>query len=194
MVDLTQAEKLSDEEIVNLTLENQENFLFIINRYKSKLFNYIMRLTNIRDEDAEDLLQEVFLKIYLNLNDFDRDLKFSTWAYAITRNQVISNHRKLSVRAEGHAVTIEDDNVKEIKSNFDIKDDVDANFLKEKIAKVFEKMDKKYSDVLILKFLEQKDYKEISDIIKKPIGTVGSLMNKAKQEFRKELKNQNIKL
>lgn len=194
MLDISQAEKLSDEEIVKLALDDQENFLYIINRYKVKLFNYIMRITNIRAEDAEDILQDVFLKIYLNLNDFDKDLKFSTWVYAITRNQVISNHRKISVRAEGHAVTIEDDNVKEIKSDFDIKEDIDASFLKEKIIKVIEKLDKKYSEVLILKFLEQKDYKEISDIIKKPMGTVGSLMNKAKQEFKKELSKQNIKL
>lgn len=40
----------------------------------------------------EDLLQEIFLKVYLNLNDFDPDLKFSSWIYAIARNQVVSQH------------------------------------------------------------------------------------------------------
>ena len=58
-------ENYSDEELVALTLKNQDSFALIINRYKEKLFNYIRRITNIRDEDAEDLLQDIFLKVYL---------------------------------------------------------------------------------------------------------------------------------
>jgi len=52
----------------------------------------------------------------------------------------------------------------------------------------------KYRDILVLKFLEEKNYQEISDIIKKPVGTVGSMMNKAKKEFKKELEKQQIKI
>jgi len=194
MIDSDQAGKLSDEEIVKLTLENQDYFLHIINRYKVKLFNFIRRITNASTEDAEDLLQEVFLKIYLNLNDFDYDLKFSSWAYAIARNQVISNHRKLQARAEGHAITLEDESVKEIAADIDIKSDIDLNYLRENIFKVLDRLDKRYREILVLKFLEEKSYQEISDIIRRPIGTVGSMMNKAKAEFKKELNKQDIKL
>ena len=77
MLNVDENTALSDEEMVNLALKSQENFVIVINRYKNKLFNYIRRITNIRDEDAEDLLQDIFLKVYLNLNDFDSDLKFS---------------------------------------------------------------------------------------------------------------------
>jgi RNA polymerase sigma-70 factor (ECF subfamily) len=55
-------------------------------------------------------------------------------------------------------------------------------------------LDDKYREVLVLKFLEEKNYQEISDIIKKPPGTVASTINKAKQEFRKELARQKITL
>ncbi len=194
MINTDQVEKLSDEEIVKLTLENQDYFLFIINRYKVKLFNFICRITSVSIEDAEDLLQEIFLKIYLNLNDFDHDLKFSSWAYAIARNQVISHHRKLQVRAEGHATTLEDGSFKEMAVDFDIKEDVDLQYLRENIFKILDNLEKKYREILILKFLEEKNYKEISDIIKRPVGTVGSMMNKAKAEFKKELYKQDIKL
>ena len=194
MINTDQVEKLSDEDIVKLTLENQSYFLYIINRYKIKLFNFVRRITNVSAEDAEDLLQEVFLKIYLNLNDFDHDQKFSSWAYAITRNQVISHHRKLHVRPEGHAVSVEDENVREIAADFDLRKDMDLNYLRENIFKVLDKLDEKYREVLVLKFLEEKSYQEISDIIKKPIGTVGSMMNKAKSEFKKELSKQEIKM
>jgi RNA polymerase sigma-70 factor, ECF subfamily len=194
MLDSDQVEKLSDEEIIKLTLENQSYFIFLINRYKTKLFIFVRRITNVSAEDAEDLLQEIFLKIYLNLNDFDDSLKFSSWAYAIARNQVISNHRKLQARAEGHAINMEDESVKEIAADFDIKTETDLKYLRENIFKILDNLDEKYREILVLKFLEEKSYQEISDIIKRPIGTVGSMMNKAKAEFKKELSKQAIKL
>ncbi len=194
MINPEVTEQLSDEEIVKLALENQDNFVLIINRYKTKLFNYIRRITNVRDEDAEDLLQDVFLKVYLNLNDFDTDLKFSSWIYAVARNQVISQHRRLNARAEGHSITLEDDSASKIMFNFNIENEIDNLYLKDKVAKILYSLAEKYREVLVLKFLEEKNYQEISDIIKKPIGTVGSLMNKAKSEFKRELIKQQIKI
>lgn len=187
-------EALSDEDMVALALKNQADFVIVINRYKSKLFNYIRRITSIRDEDAEDLLQEIFLKVYLNLNDFDTSLKFSSWIYAIAHNQVISQHRKISVRAEGHSTTLEDDSARKLASNVDIEKELDNIYLKDNVNKVLYALPEKYREVLVLKFLEEKNYQEISDIIKKPVGTVGSLMNKAKSEFKKELTKQQIKI
>jgi RNA polymerase sigma-70 factor (ECF subfamily) len=191
---MTNFDKLSDEEIVQLTLENQDSFLYLVTRYKTKLFNFIRRITNVRDEDIEDLLQEIFLKVYLNLNDFDKDQKFSSWIYAITRNQVISGHRKLQARAEGHSIGLDDKTAEKIISGFDIQENLDSILTKEKITKVLDNLDKKHKEILILRFLEEKNYQEISDIIKKPMGTVGSIMNKAKKEFEMELKKQNIKI
>jgi len=194
MISPEDTEQISDEEAVVLALKDQEYFVLIIDRYKSKLFNYIRRITSVRDEDAEDLLQEIFLKVYLNLNDFDSGLKFSSWIYAIARNQVISNHRRLNARAEGHSVTLEDDGVQKIMSSFNMEKELDKLYLKEKVEKVLFHLHEKYREVLILKFIEEKNYQEISDIIKKPMGTVGSLMNKAKSEFKKELDKQKIKI
>lgn len=194
MLNAEEIESLSDEEIVALTLKDQDNFVLIINRYKNKLFNYIRRITSIRDEDAEDLLQDIFLKVYLNLNDFDSGLKFSSWIYAIARNQVISNHRRLSVRAEGHSTNLEDESARKLDSNINIEKELDSKYLKDNVAKVLYSLNEKYREVLVLKFLEEKNYQEISDIIKKPVGTVGSLMNKAKSEFKKELAKQQIKI
>ena len=194
MLNPDEIEALSDEEMLILALKSQDNFALIINRYKSKLFNYIRRITNVRDEDAEDLLQDIFLKVYLNLNDFDKDLKFSSWIYAIARNQVISNHRRLNVRAEGHSTNLEDDSARKLASNVNIEKELDNLYLKDNVAKVLYALSEKYREVLVLKFLEEKNYQEISDIIKKPVGTVGSLMNKAKSEFKRELDKQQIKI
>lgn len=191
MIDPDQADKLSDEELAALTLQNRDYFIFIINRYKIKLFNFIRRITGARDEDAEDLLQEIFLKVYLNLNDFDNDLKFSSWIYSIARNHAISHYRKTQARAEGHSISIDDAAAKSIMSDFQMEKNMDLQFLKKRLAEALSNLDEKYREVLILKFLEEKNYQEISDIIKRPIGTVGSLLNKAKKELGEELGKQN---
>ena len=194
MIDQNSAQNASDEELVLMTLENQDNFLYLVDRYKNRLLGYIRRLTNISNDDAEDILQEVFIKVYLNLNDFNKDLKFSSWIYRITHNQVISSHRRLKARPEGYAVNIEDAAARNLAADIDIMAGADLQILKKSIFKVLDRLDEKYREILILKFLEEKNYQEISDIIKKPAGTVASTINKAKSEFRKELKKQNINL
>ena len=189
---LSDYSNFSDEELVKLALEDQAVFLFLVNRYKTKLLNYIHRLTNVNDDDAEDILQEVFIKVYLNLNDFNSDLKFSSWIYRITHNQVISQHRRLKARPEGYLIDIEDQAAKNLAAEINIEASADLGLLKQKIKLVLKFLEEKHREVLVLKFLEEKNYQEISDIIKRPTGTVASLINRAKQAFKKELAKQNI--
>ena len=185
--------KKTDSELVKLSLANQDDFVYLVDRYKGKLASYIKRLTNANTEDVEDILQEVFIKVYLNLNDFDKDLKFSSWIYRITHNQVISGHRKIKARPEGYAVNIDDKLANSLVAETDIKGQMDNKILQKTINSVLNKIDEKYRDVLVLKFLEEQSYQEISDILKKPLGTVASLMNRAKQEFRSEFEKQQLK-
>jgi RNA polymerase sigma-70 factor (ECF subfamily) len=194
MIDAKYAETAPDEELVKLSLADQDNFLYLVDRYKSRLMSYIRRLTNVNTEDAEDTLQEVFIKVYLNLNDFLADLKFSSWIYRITHNQVISRHRKLKARPEGYAVNIDDSAARNLAAEINIEAGADAQILKTNIFRILNKLDQKYREVLILRFWEEKNYQEISDIIKKPPGTVASTINKAKQEFKQELAKQKLNL
>lgn len=189
-----EVDKLTDEELVKMTLANQDDFLYLVDRYRGKLTSYIRRITNVNSEDAEDILQDVFIKVYLNLNDFNSDLKFSSWIYRIAHNQVISNHRKLKARPEGYAVDIEDGLIHTLASEIDIVKEADSKILRTSINGILSGLDEKYREVLVLKFLEEKNYQEISDILKKPLGTVASLINKAKQEFRAEALKKQAKL
>jgi RNA polymerase sigma-70 factor (ECF subfamily) len=185
-------ESLSDAELVKMTLADREDFLYLVNRYKDKLLRYIQRLTNTGPEEAEDTLQEVFIKVYLNLNDFNPDLKFSSWIYRITHNQVISRHRKIKARPEAYSVNIDDQAARSLAADIDIAASADLAILKQRISLILDKLPDRYREILVLKFLEEKSYQEISDIVKKPAGTVASTLNKAKQEFRKELDKQNL--
>ena len=83
--------------------------------------------------------------------------------------------------------------MKNVASSIDIINEIDLKFLQKNINKILTKMDEKYKEILILKYLEEKDYKEMSDILQKPIGTIATLINRAKKQFRKIVIETNIK-
>ena len=192
-MEIKDCQSKSDEELVVLTLQDKENFLCLMKRYEDKLLRYILRISSFSVEEAEDVLQEVFIKTYQNLNDFDTSLKFSSWIYRITHNQVVSNFRKTKSRPQNVSLFEENDFLQSLISDIDTEKEISLKYLKKDIISIIDKLDPKYKEVLVLKFLEEKDYREISDILKKPVGTVGSLINRAKQQFKKEAENQGIK-
>ena len=183
----------SDEQIVTLTLKNQDFYLCLMKRYEAKLLNYILRISNINREDAEDILQEVFVKAYQNLNDYDLNFKFSNWIYSIAHNTTISVFRKKKVRPQ--TVSWEDEDLNNIlKSTLDVEDASLQKLTYKHILKIINQLPLKYKDVLILKFVEGKDYREISDILHKPMGTIATLINRAKKSLKQELEKEDFKL
>ena len=183
----------TDEQIVVLTLKNQDYYLCLMKRYEAKLLNYILKISNINKEDAEDILQEVFIKAYQNLNDFDLNFKFSNWIYSIAHNATISAFRKKKVRPQ--TVSWEDKDLNNIlESTLDVENTSLQKLTYKQILKIINRLPLKYKDVLILKFMEGKDYREISDILHKPMGTIATLINRAKKSLKQELKKEDIKL
>lgn len=194
MLEFENCENKTDEELVALILENQRYFLCLMNRYQDKLLRYIMRISGVRREDAEDLLQEVYIKVYRNLNDFDESFKFSSWIYRITHNQVISEFRKKQARPQQFLSELSDAIIENFASDLNLEREVNLVFNKEIVAKVLSSLKDEYQEIIILRFFEDKDYKEISDILKKPMGTVATLINRAKKQFQEEFLKQDIKL
>lgn len=183
----------TDEELVALTLKNQDFFSCLVERYEPKLRRYIQRISAATQEDAEDLLQEIFLKVYRNLRDFDQNLKFSSWIYRIAHNQVVSAWRKTKSRPPVIKFGADEDFLKFIATDEDLAGDTERKFSDEEVRKMLENLDHKYKEVLVLKFLEEKSYEEISDILQKPLGTVATLINRAKKQFAKIMEEQGIK-
>lgn len=183
----------TDEQIVVLILKNQDYYLCLMKRYEAKLLNYIFKISNINREDAEDILQEVFIKAYQNLNDFDLNFKFSNWIYSIAHNATISAFRKKKVRPQ--TVSWEDKDLNNIlESTLDVENTSLQKLTYKQILKIINQLPLKYKDVLILKFMEGKDYREISDVLHKPMGTIATLINRAKKSLKQELKKEDIKL
>ena len=177
-------EDLTDEDLVLLTLDNANTFSYIVERYQKKLLYYIRRISGVSHEEAEDMLQEIFVKMYANLNSFDISLKFSSWAYRIAHNHVISSHRKKKARPDGVSFDADESLVTKLASSLDLELELDQQFLHEHIESLFDKLDVKYREVMVLKYFEEKSYDEISDILKKPVGTIGTLLNRAKKQFK----------
>ena len=181
-------EEKTDEELVSLVLKDADIFLYLLRRYEEKLRRYIARISNLSRDELEDVLQDVFIKVYKNLNAFDTSLKFSSWIYRITHNEVISNFRKYKNKATIISFDSDGAFIKNIADDLDIEKQFKLEDLKNEVTLIFAEMDLKYREVLILRFLEEKSYTEISDILKKPEGTVATLLNRAKKQFLKILK------
>lgn len=174
----------TDHDLVKKALEDQRSFGVLMEKYEGPLMRYIMRLSNVSRQEAEDILQDTFIKAYYNLRDVDPKQSFSAWLYRIAHNQTISSYRKRQSRPQGHTIDVDDDILNSISTDFDLDNLVDVAFLKESFNEWLPQIDMKYREVLILRFFQEKSYKEIAEIIRKPEGTVATYLNRAKKQLR----------
>ncbi len=164
---------LSDEEIVEKVISaDQELYSVILERYQSKLMRYATHL--VHDEDvALDIVQNSFIKAFVNLHGFDSKKKFSSWIYRIVHNEAMNNIKKYKKEIqmpEGFDFASEED----ITKDFEQKE----NLIK--IEKCLGKIPVLYSEPLSLYYLDEKTYEEISDILRIPMGTVATRISRAK--------------
>lgn len=183
----------SDEALVALTLDDPEYYSALMDRYETALDRYLRRLGVHRPEDRQDVLQEIFIKAYRNLNGFDQSLKFSSWLYRIAHNEAISWYRKQSVRPEGHIIE-ESDTILQFLQAAELRTDAQAieRLNAEALNRALAELPVKYRDVLTLRFFEHKEYDEISDILQVPVGTVGTLIHRGKARLAKLLEANEI--
>lgn len=176
----------TDQELVTATLADKQAFSEIVSRYELPMRRYVKRLGCVDKNDADDVLQEIFIKVFINLNGYDSGLKFSSWLYRIAHNETISFFRKKKIRPAALNLSTED------AENFfeRLVDEQDFLDLAERrhdavmAQKVLAALDQKYREVIVLRFLEGKSYTEISDILKIPEGTVGTLINRGKKALK----------
>ncbi len=175
--------EFSDEQIVVLVREkNKELYSEIISRYHIKLTHYLRKFIHDRDE-LEDVLQAVFIKAYENLYGFDEKRKFSSWIYRIAHNEAINHIKKYA------KISVSVDEVEHlmVDEKVDLSRGVDQGILKEKVENALYQMKDNYREALILYFFEEKSYEEMSDILRVPINTVGTLIARGKKNLKKFL-------
>jgi RNA polymerase sigma-70 factor, ECF subfamily len=183
--------KKTDAELVRLALSNPDFFGHVMERYQDPLARYIRRISNFNTEDVEDALQEIFIKIYKNLNDYDEDLKFSSWIYRIAHNHIIDQFRKRNGKGPNLSLE-ENDFIQFLKSAADLRKEIEDKDCLERTREIISRLPIKYREILVLRFLEGKSYDEIMDIIRKPKGTVATLINRGKNILKEEMKKVGI--
>ncbi len=164
---------LTDEQIVEYVRnKDKETYVEIVLRYQDKLMRYSNSLTHDEQKSA-DIVQNAFIKAFINLNSFNTKMKFSTWIYRITHNEAINIIIKYK-----REVPLPDD--MDIISDEDIELNFSKEEIKTKVNNCISEIPLIYREPLTLFFLEEKSYDEISDILRLPIGTVGTRINRAK--------------
>lgn len=180
---------LTDNELVVLVRgKSPERYAELIERYQGKLFAYLYRLIGNRDE-AEDLLQDVFIKAYKNLHSYDVSRKFSSWIYRIAHNEAVNYIKRKSLKRFISWEDISSTKDKLVSQSTEDGAD-DAWIRKEAIKEVDDAIDRlpiKYKQVLLLRYFSDKSYEEIGEILGKPVNTVGTLINRAKKNLAEEM-------
>jgi RNA polymerase sigma-70 factor (ECF subfamily) len=180
----------TDSEIIELAKTDADCFGVLMGRYEAPLLRYIRRISSFDRDDAEDILQEAFIKAYRNLNDFDHDSKFSSWMYRIVHNQTIDTARKRKLRT---VVSIDEHDLTHIlRATTDIGGDAERNDDLSIISEAVRTMPETYREALILRFLEEKSYEEIMDILRLPKGTVATLISRGKKILHERLRQAGI--
>lgn len=175
MTDIT---KLSDEKIVEIVRsKNKEAYAEIIKRYQKKLIRYAGYILGDEDKGA-DVVQEGFIKAYINLYGFNTEKKFSSWIYRIVHNEAMNMLGKDKKQQPMYEQV-------EFDSGINFEDDFIKKELISRTHHCLELMPVIYKEPLSLYYLEEKSYEEISDILRIPVGTVGTRINRARGIMKK---------
>ena len=177
----------TDEQLALLVQKGDgEKFGILMDRYEKKLFRYGKKFLSDLD-NIEDVVQEVFIKTYKNIQSFDPSQRFSPWIYRIAHNTFINAIKKNSRIPLNFldfdiilAHTADDDPAVKERERKEMAEIID---------KGLEKLKPSYKEIIILYYLEELSYKEIADILQVPIGTVGIRIKRAKEILKKHITN-----
>jgi RNA polymerase sigma-70 factor (ECF subfamily) len=184
-----QGSQPTDEELI-ARFQNGDAYAFdlLVRRYKDPLLNFIYRFLGDLVE-SEDIVQETFYRVYKNKHYYKEVAKFSTWIYTIAgnlaktelrrrkRRRVFSIHRETAGEKELDLPDLQSDPEKE----------VNTVITQKIIQKAITSLPQKFRQVIVLRDIQGFSYEEISDIIKVPLGTVKSRVNRARLKLQDDL-------
>jgi RNA polymerase sigma-70 factor (ECF subfamily) len=170
-----------------------EAFERLIEGYQTRVFNIAYRMIRNHD-DAADLAQEVFIKVYRYIKNFKEESSFSTWIFRITKNVCLDELRK---RKNKHIISLDEEiklNDGEVVRQIESKDDTpemlaEKKEIRELINNAIDDLSAEHRIVIILRDIQGFSYEDISKIIECPEGTVKSRINRARKALKQKLKS-----
>jgi RNA polymerase sigma-70 factor (ECF subfamily) len=178
---------MEDGHVIAAFLSGEERaFSEIVTRYQTRLLNFVYR--TISDwEKAEDLVQDVFLRVYRHLHNFDRTKKFSTWIYTIAANLAKNELRnrsrhRLVLLEEMTTIRRGEECQHELEDASSRPDDL---FLKRHLCALVDEataqLSARHRQVFVLRDVQGKSYEEIAEITSTKVGTVKSRLSRARE-------------
>jgi RNA polymerase sigma-70 factor (ECF subfamily) len=167
----------------------------IVRTHSRRIYNICYRFTGSAD-NADDLAQEVFIKMYRTLTSFDPEKgAFTTWITTMTRNLLVDHFRKTKqdratdsldagLGEEEDSATLSD-RIQDTAPSAD--DRIQRRETQEMVQKAIQKLSPELREAVILRDLQDMDYKEIAQALKVPEGTVKSRINRGRMELAKLL-------
>ncbi|MCK9638298.1 MAG: sigma-70 family RNA polymerase sigma factor [Prolixibacteraceae bacterium] len=176
---------MNDTELISQILDGNMNaFTFLVNRYQKLVVHISGRLIQRQDE-LEDVCQEVFIKVYQNLGKYRNECKLSTWIATIAYNSSVNYLRKFSKFDEVNP----DDSIA-LRNLVDFRtENYETTDLKHYIREQIELLPIQYRTVVTLFHLEEFSYQEVEQITGMAEGTVKSYLFRAKALLREKLKH-----
>ena len=161
-----------------------ESFGILIERYENKIARYARKFL-LRGEDVKDIVQEVFMKAYVNIQSFDTTQRFSPWIYRIAHNEFINAIKK---KERGPLFFFDLDT---ILPQSVAPETADGESQKQEMKRILDQsldtLGALYREPLVLYYYEDKDYAEISEIMHLPIPTVSSRLRRGTAMLKKML-------
>jgi RNA polymerase sigma-70 factor, ECF subfamily len=185
------ARVLTDGEVVQAVLAgDREAFAFLVERYQKGLVTYIFHMVHHYDE-ALELCQEVFLKVYESLSRYDGQYKFSTWLYKIASNHTIDHLRRQHMTTTSIQERQDDPDMPELPLESATLSPHDAyrnKVLMEQVRKALEDLSPSYRELILLRHFSFRSYEEMAKITGLPLGTVKNRIFRARQILMEKLK------
>ena len=179
----------SDEELI-ARFQDGDAYAFdlLVKRYKDPLLNFIYRFIGDLVE-AEDIVQETFYRVYKNKHYYKEVAKFSTWIYTIAGNLAKTELRRRKRRKvfSIHKETSIDKELELPDQKSDPEKEVNTIVTEKLIQKAISSLPEKFRQVIVLRDIQGFSYEEISSIIKVPLGTVKSRVNRARLKLQEDL-------
>jgi RNA polymerase sigma-70 factor (ECF subfamily) len=163
----------------------------LLARYQRPVFSLVYRMVRNR-EQAEDLAQETFVKVFQNITRYDPKYKFSSWIFKIANNLAIDSLRRkdpatVSLDGSAHAATaeqVESSRIDVVSDDANPADALEARQLGGAIEQAVGKLRPEYRTAILLRHVEGRPYEEIAEIMDVPLGTVKTYIHRARSELR----------
>ena len=178
---------MSDQDIIQLFSQGQheEAFNGIVNAYTERLYWHVRRLV-CSHEDTDDLLQDIFIKVWKALPDFRGDARLYTWLYRIATNEVLNHLRKKRFKA-----LLSLDSVSEmLERSIDNDPSFNGDALQRELHKAIQRLPEKQRTVFNLRYFDEMKYEDIAEITGTSVGALKASYHHAYTKIKSSLEKE----